>query len=84
MPASSSSEPPSDPRQPDPRQPDPLQPDPNPRRRRSLFFRFLRAIGLLAVRLYVGDFGYSLFAKWKHDAWEATVQRDENGIMEGC
>ena len=59
-------------------------PPPSSRGRRSLLFRLLRAAGVLAILLYIGDFGYSLYASWKHDAWETTVQRDENGVMNGC
>ena len=46
--------------------------------------RLIRFFAILVAILYVGDFGYSCFATWKRNAWENTIQRDANGVMQGC
>lgn len=33
---------------------------------------------------YLGDFVYSIYANWKLDRWERSVQRDANGVLVGC
>ena len=42
------------------------------------------SISILLVIFLVGDFAYSRYVARKLDRWEKTVERDENGVMNGC
>jgi esterase/lipase len=46
--------------------------------------RMLWVIGILVFVWLAGDFGYSRYVASKHADWESTIERDSNGVMEGC
>ena len=41
-------------------------------------------IAVLLLLVLLGDFGYSRYVAAKLKRWERTVERDEDGVMEGC
>ena len=51
---------------------------------RRTWWRWLKFVVIPVAILYLGDFGYSRYANWKHDQWEQTIQRDANGVMQDC
>ena len=44
----------------------------------------LKFLVIAVAVLYLGDFGYSCWASWKHKAWEESITRDANGVMQDC
>lgn len=51
-----------------------------PRRRRS----WLLVLSVFVVAVLLGDMLYSTYVKMRYDAWEAQVERNEDGVRLGC
>ena len=53
-------------------------------KRRRLVRKLLKFLAIVTAVLYLSDFGYSCWASWKHNAWEESITRDANGVMQDC